>query len=715
VTTAGPLASLTLFGSFALAVGGRTLALPRKAQALIALLVCRNGEPVEREALADMLWTDRGIEQARQSLRQCLWAIRRSLGDDVIEARRDALSITTGGISVDVAEFKTLADSTVREDLARCVELYRGELLAVFGAVSPHFDEWLAIERQRLAGVAAGALRRLADAHLAAGEPDAAITAAWRLVSFDDLDEDAHRRLMRVLAQTGRRAEALRHYEVCVATLRRELDVAPEPETAALSELIKRGGYASSPRSEDTPPPSQAVNADQDLDPSLRPAPSVVTSLATWRNALRQPYLVSFLAGVCFVAAVLGAVTWKRPILQLPRVAVVPLVNVSSIPDQASPIAGLADLIAEQLQEKQSLRVMQYRNEEGDALPLRALVAADPSVRYIVEGSAAFTVNLSVSIRVVDRAGTELWSEHYDEARSNAVAMVTDIAKHIARGVVQDVEVHQRTPVAFVPTSQDTRDLLALATYVRYRVDGTSNATFRQIAQDVVDHTPNNADALTLVANSYLTDFTVTGVRQNLSEAETRLTQVLQQDPINFNALWDKCSLLRLQGRPADALEVCRRALDINPHHPGTRREIAHDLLELEDAPGAIAWFNAAIAADPTHPFVGDAYKGIALGELFLGDMEAALTALRKSLEHDHRGSVSGLLLAGVLESAGRDAEARSALAEFNQHHPELQPVVKTGANLIPALYAQPRIVTEGLRRLGLTVFTKDASSSEVH
>ena len=712
MTTKNPLASLTLFGSFALAVGGRTVALPRKAQALIALLASRNGEPVEREALADMLWTDRGIDQARQSLRQCLWAIRRSLGDDVIEARRDALSITTGGMSVDVAEFKTLADSTVREDLVRCVELYRGELLAGFGAVSLHFDEWLANERQRLAGIAAGALRRLAEAHLAAGEPDAAIAAARRLVSFDDLDEDAHRRLMRVLAQTGRRAEALRHYEVCVATLRRELAVAPEPETAALSELIKRGGYASSPRSEDAP---QAVNADQDLDSSLRLAPSVVTSLAMWRNPLRQPYLVSVLAGVCFVAAVLGAVTWKRPITPLPRVAVVPLVNVSSNLDQASPISGLTDLIAEQLQEKQSLRVAQYRDEEGDAIPLRERVRADPSARYVVEGSAAFSTTLRISIRVSDRAGAELWSARYDEARGNAFAMVTDIATHIARSVAQDVDVRQSSRAPLVPTSQNTRDLLVLAGYVRFRADGASNAAFRQIAEDIVDHEPDNADALALVANSYITDFSVTGVRQNLSEAETRLDRALQHDPINFTALWDKCSLLRLQGRPADALEVCRRALDINPHNSGTLREIAHDLLELDDAPEAIAWFNAAIAADPNHPFVGDAYKGIALGELFVGDTDAALSAFRKSVEHDYRGNVSGLFLAGVLESAGRDSEAKSVLAEFSQHHPELQPAVKTGVNLIPALYAQPRIVTEGLRQLGFTVFTKDTSSPTAH
>jgi hypothetical protein len=54
VSTTGALASLQLCGCFAFTEGGRTLALPRKAQAQIALFACHRSEPLEREARADI-------------------------------------------------------------------------------------------------------------------------------------------------------------------------------------------------------------------------------------------------------------------------------------------------------------------------------------------------------------------------------------------------------------------------------------------------------------------------------------------------------------------------------------------------------------------------------------------------------------------------------------------------------------------------------------
>ena len=53
--------------------------LPRKADALPALLALQPGRPIAREMIADFLWTDRGPEQARHSLRQTLLVLRRSV------------------------------------------------------------------------------------------------------------------------------------------------------------------------------------------------------------------------------------------------------------------------------------------------------------------------------------------------------------------------------------------------------------------------------------------------------------------------------------------------------------------------------------------------------------------------------------------------------------------------------------------------------------
>src|SRR6476646_4680373 len=63
----------------------------RKARALLAILVCRTGEPISRETLTGMLWGDRPEAQARASLRQALSELRSALGDeaDAIEATKE--------------------------------------------------------------------------------------------------------------------------------------------------------------------------------------------------------------------------------------------------------------------------------------------------------------------------------------------------------------------------------------------------------------------------------------------------------------------------------------------------------------------------------------------------------------------------------------------------------------------------------------------------
>jgi DNA-binding SARP family transcriptional activator len=53
-------------------------------------------------------------------------------------------------------------------------------------------------------------------------------------LTHDVADEPVHRELMRAYALTGRRHDALRQYQTCVQALASELDLTPEPETAAL-------------------------------------------------------------------------------------------------------------------------------------------------------------------------------------------------------------------------------------------------------------------------------------------------------------------------------------------------------------------------------------------------------------------------------------------------------------------------------------------------
>jgi len=202
-----PKSELRLLGHLSLAIDGHELhQLPRKADALLALLALQPGRPIARETVADFLWTDRGPEQARHSLRQTLLVLRRSVGNDLILAEGNCLVILPGTLAVDAIEFEARAASTDREVLAEAAALYRGELLENCRPFAPRFDDWLAVERSRFAALAATILRRLAAACAVAGEIETAIAAAMRLVTIDNLREDSHRLLIELLARAGRRA-----------------------------------------------------------------------------------------------------------------------------------------------------------------------------------------------------------------------------------------------------------------------------------------------------------------------------------------------------------------------------------------------------------------------------------------------------------------------------------------------------------------------------
>src|SRR5438045_345955 len=99
--------SLSVLGPFTLVIEGRPVEkLPRKGQALLALLAIRRGRPLTRDKAADLLWSRSGPVQARNSLRQLLLVLRRELGRDIIRAERDPLSMDIGSVAVDAVAFE---------------------------------------------------------------------------------------------------------------------------------------------------------------------------------------------------------------------------------------------------------------------------------------------------------------------------------------------------------------------------------------------------------------------------------------------------------------------------------------------------------------------------------------------------------------------------------------------------------------------------------
>lgn len=237
---------LSLLGGFQLWIEGDSAPISirtRKARALLAYLAINPGAPQPREMVADLLWGSRGQEQSRHSLRQMLVDLRKSLPSRASAAFDDGdeLFLDADLVDVDVLRFEKLVGVGTESALIDASELYRGEFLKGLTIREEGFEEWAAIQRSRLTETAIEALSKLVAIQAEKGERELAIQVALRLLAIDPLDESAHRWLMRIYADLGRREAALKQYEECRSLLMRELGIEPDDETLSLHSRIREG------------------------------------------------------------------------------------------------------------------------------------------------------------------------------------------------------------------------------------------------------------------------------------------------------------------------------------------------------------------------------------------------------------------------------------------------------------------------------------------
>ena len=237
---------VNLLGGFRASLdSGAPCILPtKKAQALLAYLALTPGRAYPRDGLASLLWGDRGSAQARRSLRQTVYELRKAAldaHDELLHLEGEDIALNPTAAEIDVQRFEQLVNEGTPETLDQAAALYRGDLLHGFVLDEAGFEEWLVAERERLRELAIEALAKLLGHQARTSETERGIQTAARLLVLDPLQEAVHRTLMRLYARQGRRATALRQYQMCVDLLQRELRTEPEAETKQLyQELLQQ-------------------------------------------------------------------------------------------------------------------------------------------------------------------------------------------------------------------------------------------------------------------------------------------------------------------------------------------------------------------------------------------------------------------------------------------------------------------------------------------
>jgi DNA-binding SARP family transcriptional activator len=247
-----PLIAVHCLGTFQVSVSGRPVDTWRalKPRALFQYLVSHRHRPVAREALVDALWPDPETAPAGTALKVVVHRVRKLLrqtGKQLdIQATDEGYRLDGPDLWVDVEEFERWCQLGRRYEgegrtaeaaasYARAAALYRGDFLEDVP------DEWVVLRRERLKDQYLLALARLTDAAFADLDYDQCIEHCQQILAHDPCREQAYRILMLCYGRLGQRGRVRRWYEVCVQTLRGELDVDPEPDTRATYQQAMAG------------------------------------------------------------------------------------------------------------------------------------------------------------------------------------------------------------------------------------------------------------------------------------------------------------------------------------------------------------------------------------------------------------------------------------------------------------------------------------------
>ncbi len=279
-----PLLRLKLFGHMQAedAFGRSVLPRSRKTRAVLAVLAVAAPKPVLRSRLTGLLWSQRGREQARGSLRQSVLELQRALGPDagaLLRTDRNHLVLADGRLWVDV---NVLDGVTVTAPAG--LRVFQPTLLDDLDGLDPMFDRWLAEQRQRIMQLASSAAEAVLDAET---DAEARIAAAEQLLTIDRLNEGAWQALIGAHLERGSRAAARLAFDRCRATLA-SAGLVPSRETETLVRRMP-GGRGAMPRPfgkatrlRVMPPRALDAGGMNDLLPGLAEEISAAVSRFRW-------------------------------------------------------------------------------------------------------------------------------------------------------------------------------------------------------------------------------------------------------------------------------------------------------------------------------------------------------------------------------------------------------------------------------------------------
>jgi TolB-like protein/DNA-binding SARP family transcriptional activator len=659
----------------------------RKAWALLAYLALHPERPITRERLAGLLWGGRFDEQARASVRQTLYQLRRALCEqstELLRAERDTVSLRGEKIDVDVLRLDELIRSDRAENLAEVGSLYRGVLLDGLEAVDPAFDEWLLAERARLQDRVCGALARLAESQLGGKDPRSATQTSKRLIEIEPLRENGHRLLMQALVTDGRRSEALKHFRDLERLLRDELGVAPDPETVQLRDWLLAENGSLSPAARD-------VEYEHEPDAPTTDPPQAGSQMRGSNAGRWRTVAAVAAASIALLLAGLGATHLRGPgpkeedkrsasvLPAAPSLAVLPFSSFSEEPLEKRLAAGLTEDLITALSKTPQLLVIARTSVAPYAdNPVKVqTIAEDLDVRYVLEGSVQTSGDdLRITAQLIDAAtGHHLWSDRFDRRADDLFELQDDIVRHVLIELQVTLTEGDHVRVA----SRGTKDLEAWLLRLQamdelYKFTRESTIRTRELLLAAHEEDPKWSRPLGGIAWSYWWEAKNGWVDDPEEWIDTGIAyaeRAIELDPGDTLGYMQLGNLVQLRGDHERAIALRERAVEIAPNDFQANWGLGTVLYRAGDPDRAVEVLRHAMRLSPRHPAA--LVWTLAYAQLIAGRYAEAIESAERAAQLAPDRDIPNVVLAAARAASNREVEAAAAAAEVLRIDPDFR------------------------------------------
>jgi DNA-binding SARP family transcriptional activator/Tfp pilus assembly protein PilF len=624
--------NIQLFGRLTVtSPGGEPIAVTgAKTQGLLAYLALNIAMPASRDRLLALFWGDRFTEQARQSLRQGVARIKRTLGnEEYVIADQDRVGLNSDLVTVDADRLCALAEDPSPEATERAVALLNGPLLEGLYGQQAEFDDWVASERQRLSTVSLAVMERAVNLRVQQQQGDLALALAYRLIEMEPMRDASHGVLIRLLSQKGERAAALQHFRNYEATIMKELGVGAGHELQRLIHTVR--GEKLFPEE------------PKERHPAVADPPAAAPFRA--RRA---------------------------------TVALLPFTTLSEAGDESALAAGLIDDVMTHLSHFSWLQLKQcpdFREHPLMASDLSTLAEAD-ALDYVVHGSLrCIDDRVRLTVKVTDPATARyLWVARYDRRMDDVFALQDELSLTIAASIEAELAgLEGRAARELQAGELSAWECYHRGLAIQYDFNADTNREAQKQFRRAIELDSNFALAHARLAYALVISaiyFEADNLDEVLDEALTlaqRAAHLAPQDAVARFAL-GRVHLAR--GDYDRSLSDLRTAVQLNPSLAQAHCALGDTLAYSGDVDGAMPCFEEAVRISPSDPYRWAFLSYGATALLFRGDFEkaAAWAADAESMPNAHYWATA--IKASALGHLGRSEEAAKAIEDLRARRP---------------------------------------------